>query len=52
MRFIHLSDLHVHSNYSLLEGASHVDELVAEAVRQGHRALAVTDHDGQCLRGH
>ena len=39
-------ELHAHSNYSLLEGASHLDELVQTAVAQGHRALALTDHDG------
>src|ERR1044071_6297196 len=38
-------ELHAHSNYSLLEGASHLDELLREAVQQGHRALALTDHD-------
>src|SRR5439155_19160599 len=35
-----------HSNYSLLEGASHIDELLERACEQGHRALALTDHDG------
>lgn len=39
-------ELHAHSNYSLLEGASHIDELIATAVAQGHGALALTDHDG------
>src|SRR5829696_2440421 len=39
-------ELHMHSNYSLLEGASHIDELLRKAVAQGHRALALTDHDG------
>lgn len=38
-------ELHAHSNYSLLDGASSIDELVFEAVRQGHRALALTDHE-------
>lgn len=38
-------ELHVHSHYSLLEGASSIDEMVFEAVRQGHRALALTDHE-------
>ena len=38
-------ELHVHSNYSLLDGASSIDEMVFEAVRQGHRALALTDHE-------
>ena len=39
-------ELHLHSNYSLLEGASSIDELLTAAVAQGHRALALTDHDG------
>ncbi|MEX2031932.1 MAG: PHP domain-containing protein, partial [Dehalococcoidia bacterium] len=39
-------ELHMHSNYSLLEGASKIDELLVQAVDQGHRALALTDHEG------
>ena len=39
-------ELHLHSNYSLLEGASSIDELVWTAQEQGHRALALTDHNG------
>ena len=39
-------ELHLHSNYSLLEGASNLDELVTVAREQGHRALALTDHNG------
>ena len=39
-------ELHAHSYYSLLEGASGPDELVRRAVEQGHAALALTDHDG------
>ena len=39
-------ELHAHSHYSLLEGASSPDELVRTAVEQGHAALALTDHDG------
>ena len=39
-------ELHAHCNYSLLEGASSIDELVETARAQGHRALALTDHDG------
>jgi error-prone DNA polymerase len=34
------------SNFSFLEGASHPDELVAEAHRLGLPAIAVTDRDG------
>ena len=39
-------DLHVHSNYSFLDGASHVDDLVDAAVEQGMDALALTDTNG------
>ena len=39
-------ELHLHSNYSLLEGASSIEELVRTARTQGHRALALTDHHG------
>lgn len=40
------AELHCHSNFSFLDGASHPEELVAEAARLGLTALAVTDHDG------
>ncbi|HLT84402.1 MAG TPA: DNA polymerase III subunit alpha, partial [Phototrophicaceae bacterium] len=36
--------LHVHTEYSMLDGASKVDELLAEAARMGQPALAITDH--------
>jgi error-prone DNA polymerase len=39
-------ELHLHSNYSLLEGASTIEELVWTASEQGHRALALSDHNG------
>jgi error-prone DNA polymerase len=39
-------ELHCHSAYSFLDGASHPDELTAAAAEQGHAALALTDHDG------
>ena len=39
-------DLHVHSNYSFLDGASHVDDLIDAAVEQGMDALALTDTNG------
>jgi len=38
-------ELHCHSAYSFLDGASQPDELVAAALEQGHGALALTDHD-------
>ena len=40
------AELHCHSSYSFLDGASAPAELVAEAVRLGLAALAITDHDG------
>jgi len=40
------AELHCHSNFSFLDGASHPEELAREAVRLGLTALAVTDHDG------
>src|SRR5579862_2207755 len=40
------AELHCHSNFSFLDGASHPEELVAEAARLGLAALALTDHDG------
>src|SRR3982751_6636727 len=40
------AELHCHSSYSLLDGASQPEELVAQASVLGLRALALTDHDG------
>jgi len=40
-RFIHL---HLHTDYSLLDGACEISELVNEAARRGMPAVAVTDH--------
>ncbi|HZQ31919.1 MAG TPA: error-prone DNA polymerase, partial [Mycobacterium sp.] len=39
-------ELHAHSAYSFLDGASTPEELVEEAVRLDLRAIALTDHDG------
>ncbi len=39
--FVHL---HVHSEYSLLDGAAHLKRLVERASRLGFPALALTDH--------
>src|SRR4051812_49071745 len=39
-------ELHLHSCFSFLDGASHPVEIAGEAARQGHAALALTDHDG------
>ncbi len=40
------AELHCHSNFSFLDGASHAEELVEEAARLGLAGLALTDHDG------
>jgi error-prone DNA polymerase len=40
------AELHCHSNFSFLDGASHPEELAIEAARLGLDALAITDHDG------
>lgn len=39
--FVHL---HVHSHYSLLDGANRIDDLVDAAVKDGQTSLALTDH--------
>jgi DNA polymerase-3 subunit alpha len=39
--FVHL---HTHSEYSLLDGLGRINDLVKEAARLGHSALALTDH--------
>ena len=36
--------LHVHSEFSMLDGAGRVDDLVAAAAADGQPAMAVTDH--------
>jgi DNA polymerase III alpha subunit len=41
--FVHL---HVHSNFSFLDGGSRIEDLVARAAELGQPALALTDHDG------
>ncbi|MFN8040665.1 MAG: DNA polymerase III subunit alpha [Acidimicrobiales bacterium] len=40
------AELHCHTCFSFLDGASHPEELAEEADRLGLEALAVTDHDG------
>ncbi|WP_433829306.1 error-prone DNA polymerase [Actinoplanes sp. CA-015351] len=40
------AELHSHTNFSFLDGASHPEELAEEAARLGLTGLAVTDHDG------
>ncbi len=39
--FVHL---HVHTEYSMLDGAARLDDLFAETARMGMPALAMTDH--------
>ena len=41
MSFTHL---HVHTEYSLLDGACRIGELVSRAKELGQNALAITDH--------
>lgn len=41
MSFVHL---HLHSEYSLLDGACRIDDLMEEAVRLEMPACAITDH--------
>jgi error-prone DNA polymerase len=41
-----LVELHCHSAFSFLDGASHPVELAAAAAERGYSALALTDHDG------
>jgi error-prone DNA polymerase len=39
-------ELHCHSAYSFLDGASQPEELAARAAELGYEALALTDHEG------
>ncbi len=40
------AELHCHSNFSFLDGASPVEDLVTRAVEVGATALGITDHQG------
>ena len=40
------AELHCHSDFSFLDGASDPERLIEEAVRLGLSGLAITDHDG------
>src|SRR6202795_3046177 len=44
-RFVHL---HLHTDYSLLDGACDLEEVVDEAARREMPAVAVTDHGNLC----
>jgi error-prone DNA polymerase len=46
--FVSYVELHAHSAFSFLDGASLPEELVATALELGHEALALTDHDNLC----
>ncbi|MBQ1381658.1 MAG: PHP domain-containing protein, partial [Ruminococcus sp.] len=41
MSFAHL---HVHTEYSLLDGACRISEIASAAKRKGFSSLAITDH--------
>ncbi|MBU0984895.1 MAG: PHP domain-containing protein, partial [candidate division Zixibacteria bacterium] len=43
---MHYIELHAHSNFSFLDGASHPEELARQAAALGYPALALTDHNG------
>ncbi len=45
-RTVPYAELHAHSAFSFLDGASTPEELVEEAARLDLRAIALTDHDG------
>ena len=45
VRLTDYAELHCHSTFSLLDGASDPERLVERAVALGLRALALTDHD-------
>ena len=45
--FLHL---HNHSEYSLLDGAFRISDLVAEAKKMGMNAVALTDHGRELAR--
>ena len=46
------AELHAHSSFSHLDGASLPEELVEAAARRGLSALALTDHNGMYGVGH
>ena len=40
------AELHLHTSFSFLDGASHLEELVNRAAELGYTHLAITDHNG------
>jgi hypothetical protein len=45
LRIVQYAELHCKSNFSFLEGASHAEELAAQAAALGYAALAATDRN-------
>src|ERR1700726_694373 len=43
--FVMYAELHCHSAFSFLDGASLPDELVPAALKLGYEAVALTDHN-------
>jgi len=43
--FVSYAELHAHSAFSFLDGASLPDELAAAAAELGYEAMALTDHN-------
>ncbi len=41
-------ELHAHSGFSFLDGASQPEELAERAAELGYETVALTDHDGLC----
>lgn len=46
VRDVPFADLHAHSHFSFLDGASSPEDMVARAAELGLQALALVDHDG------
>ena len=42
--FNRFTELHVHSEYSMRDGANKVEKLIDRAIELGHKAIAITDH--------